>query len=48
MKIDKMKKTELEQLSYTDLTELILKENKKSMNTADIFKRICKLTATLK
>ena len=38
-----MKKEELEVLSYTDLTEMILKENKKSMNTATIFKTICNL-----
>ena len=38
-----MKKQELEVLSYTDLTEMILKENKKPMNTANIFKKICDL-----
>jgi len=38
-----MKKEELEALSYTDLTEMILKENKKPMNTANIFKKICEL-----
>lgn len=43
MKLNNMKKEELEVLSYTDLTEIILKENKKSMNTANIFKRICEL-----
>lgn len=43
MKLKDMKKEELEALSYTDLTEMILKENKKSMNTASIFKEICKL-----
>ncbi len=43
MKIKNMTKEELEILSYTDLTELILKENKKSMNTASIFKKICEL-----
>ena len=43
MKLKKMKKEELEVLSYTDLTEMILKENKKSMNTASIFKLICEL-----
>ena len=43
MKIEKMKKEELEVLSYTDLTEMILKENKKAMKTADIFKKICNL-----
>ena len=43
MKLKNMKKEELEVLSYTDLTEMILKENKKPMNTADIFKAICNL-----
>lgn len=43
MKLKDMKKEELEILSYTDLTEMILKENKKSMNTASIFKSICEL-----
>lgn len=36
-------KEELEILSYTDLTELILKEQSKSLNTASIFKIICDL-----
>ena len=43
MKIKYMKKEDLEVLSYTDLTEMILKENKKSMNTASIFREICSL-----
>lgn len=43
MKLNKMKKEDLEVLSYMDLTEMILKENKKSMNTANIFKTICEL-----
>jgi len=43
MKLKNMKKEELEVLSYTDLTEMILKENKKTMNTASIFKTICNL-----
>lgn len=43
MKLNEMKKEELEMLSYTDLTELILKENKKSLNTPTIFKQICSL-----
>ena len=43
MKLKNMKKEELEALSYTDLTEIILKENKKPMNTASIFKTICEL-----
>jgi len=43
MKLKEMSKEELEVLSYTDLTEMILKENKKPMNTPSIFKRICEL-----
>lgn len=43
MKLKDMKKEELEALSYTDLTEMILNENKKPMNTASIFKKICEL-----
>jgi len=36
-------KEELEILSYTDLTELILKEKNKPLNTPGIFKIICEL-----
>lgn len=43
MKLKEMIKEELEVLSYTDLTEMILKENKKAMNTPSIFKKICEL-----
>ncbi len=43
MKLKDMKKEELEVLSYTDLTEMILKENNKPMNTSKIFKKICEL-----
>ena len=43
MKIKEMSKEELEGLSYTDLTEMILKETKKPMNTPSIFKKICDL-----
>ena len=43
MKLKDMKKEELEILSYTDLTEIILKENKKPMNTPSVFKKICEL-----
>lgn len=43
MKLGNIKKEELEVLSYTDLTEMIIKENKKAMNTASIFKKICEL-----
>lgn len=43
MSLSSMKHEELELLSYTDLTELILEENKGSMNTAAIFKKISSL-----
>lgn len=43
MKLNKMNKEELETMSYADLTEMILKEEKKSLNTPTIFKKICKL-----
>ena len=43
MKLKQIPKEELELLSYTDLTYMILKENKKSMNTPTIFKKICDL-----
>lgn len=43
MKLNKMPKEELELLSYTKIAELYLKENKKTLNTADLFKEVCKL-----
>lgn len=43
MKLKEMTKEELESLSYTDLTEMIIKENKKPMNTLKIFNKICDL-----
>lgn len=43
MKLKDMPKAELEILSYTDLTYMLLKENKKPMNTPSIFKEICNL-----
>ena len=43
MKLKNMTRQELEVLSYTDLTDLLLKENKKPMNTAALFKKICAL-----
>lgn len=41
--LNKMTKEELETLSYTDLTEMILNENKTSLNTPTIFKKVCEL-----
>ena len=43
MGLEDMSKEELNLLSYTDLTEIILKENKKAMNTPSIFRIICDL-----
>ena len=43
MKLNKMPKEELETLSYTDLTEMILREKKRRVNTPNLFKEICKL-----
>lgn len=43
MKLKDMSKLELEVLSYTDLTYMILKERKTTMNTPSIFKEICSL-----
>ena len=34
---------DLEIMSYTDLTYMLIKENKKSMNTPTIFREICNL-----
>jgi DNA-directed RNA polymerase delta subunit len=43
MKIEKIPKEELELLSYTEIAKLYLEETKKTMNTADLFKEICRL-----
>ena len=43
MKLSKIKKEELELLSYTTIAKLYLEENKITMNTADLFKEVCKL-----
>ena len=43
MSLNKMSKVELELLSYTDIAYMLLKENKKTMNTPTIFKQICEL-----
>ena len=41
--LSKMSKENLELLSYTKIAEMYLKENKKKMNTADLFIEVCKL-----
>lgn len=43
MKLKDMPIEELEILSYTDMTQLIIKENKKSMNTPSLFREISNL-----
>lgn len=43
MSLSKMKKEELELLSNKDITNLILQESKKPINTADLFKKIIEL-----
>lgn len=43
MKLKNMSKEEIEAMSYTDITYMLLKENKKPMNTAELFKKICEL-----
>ncbi len=43
MKLNKMKKEELELLSNKDITFYLLEESKKSINTADLFKKIIEL-----
>ena len=43
MSLSKMTKEELELLSYTKIAKMYLEENKKTMNTADLFKEICSL-----
>lgn len=43
MDLKNMTKDELELLSNKDITSLILEDNKKSMNTADLFKQIISL-----
>ncbi len=43
MSIKKMTKEELELLSNKDITNLLLEENKKPMNTAELFKTIISL-----
>jgi DNA-directed RNA polymerase subunit delta len=41
MKIKNMSMEELEQLSYTDLAYLVLKEGDKALKIPDLFKKVC-------
>ena len=43
MALKNMKKEELELLSYKDITNLILEESKRTVSTANLFKKIIKL-----
>lgn len=43
MKLSKISKEDLELLSYTNIAKLYLEENKKTMNTADLFHQVCSL-----
>lgn len=43
MKLKDLTKEELKTLSYTDLTNMVLKESKKPISTPLIFKKICEL-----
>ena len=43
MSLSKMNKEELELLSYTEIAKLYLEENKKTLNTASLFKEVCNL-----
>ncbi len=43
MRLNKMPKSELELLSYTQIAKMYLEENKTTKNTADLFKEVCNL-----
>lgn len=43
MNLSKMSKEELELLSYTKIAELYLKDTKKTMTTAELFREVCNL-----
>ena len=43
MSLSKMSIEELELLSYTDIAKIYLEENKKTLNTANLFKEVCNL-----
>ncbi len=43
MKLNKIPKSELELLSYKEIAKMYLEENKKTKNTADLFKEVCNL-----
>lgn len=41
--LNKLSKEELELFSYAKIAEMYLKENKKTMSTADLFREVCRL-----
>ena len=43
MKLKDLKIEDLELMSYTDIAYMLLKEGKVTMNTKDVFKKICEL-----
>ena len=43
MKLNKIPKTELELLPYTEIARMYLEENKTTKTTADLFKEVCNL-----
>ena len=43
MELNKISKSELELLSYTEIAKMYLQESKTTKNTADLFKEICNL-----
>ena len=43
MSLSKMNQEEIELLSYTDIAKLYLEENKKTLNTAELFREVCNL-----
>lgn len=43
MKLNKIPRTELELLPYTEIARMYLEENKTTKNTADLFKEVCNL-----
>lgn len=43
MKLSKLKKEDLELMPYENIAKLYLEENKVTMNTAELFKKVCSL-----
>lgn len=43
MRLNKIPKSELELLSYTEIAKMYLEDSKTTKNTSDLFKEVCKL-----